>query len=117
MLDVPGPGLQNVDARIAGSNPKPTARVDQERTRRVAREGVGIRGIVSENRESIAGAVPTSDARVLDRYPQVVVRVLGDLVNEVAGWAPGYAGRVGVAYQLMAVVADQAIFGAEPHET
>src|SRR5882724_7869574 len=82
MLDVSGCRIQDVDAGIVGPDPDPTAGVHEDRVRGVAREGAGIGGIVAEDREAIAGAVPAGDTGILDRYPQIVMRILDDLVNE-----------------------------------
>src|SRR5882672_12200935 len=116
MLDAPGCGIQDVDTRIAGSDPNPSARVHHHGPRGVAAEGIGIGGIMAEDREGISAAVPAGDTGILDRYPEIVMRILDDLVDEVTGQSTTYAGRVGVANKGLAIIADQTILGAEPHE-
>jgi len=72
---------------------------------------------VAVDREGIAAAVPTGDTRVLDRDPEIMMRVLGDLADKIARQAAAGARRVGVADHFAAVEAYQSVFGAEPHET
>src|SRR6266481_1368626 len=116
MLDAPGCRIQDVDTRIAGSDPNPTARVHHHGPRGVAAEGIGMGGIMAEDREGISAAVPAGDTGILDRYPEIVMRILDDLVDEVTGQSTTYAGRVCVANHVMAVIADQTVFGTEPDE-
>src|SRR5882757_6913903 len=109
-------GLQNVDARIAGSYPNPTASVHQDRTRSIAGERLRIGGIVAVDGKGIGRPVPARDTGVLDGYPKIVMRILDDLEDVVARQAAPCARRVSVADQFETVVADQTILGAEPHE-
>ncbi len=68
------------------------------------------------DREGVRRPVPTGNACILDRYPQIVVRVLDDLMNVVAGKAAARRGGVGVPEKLMAVVTHQAVLRTEPYE-
>src|ERR1700682_3060970 len=73
-------------------------------------------GIVAVDGEAVRRALPACQAPVLDGDPQIVVPVLDDGLDVVARQPAAGTARVGVAEQLMAVVAHQAVFGGEPHE-
>ncbi len=95
----PGRRIENVDARIAGSDPDPAVRVHQHGARGIARERGGIGGIVPKDREAVGRPVPAGDTCILDRDPQIVMRILDDLIDEVARQPAAGAGRVGIADQ------------------
>src|SRR5882757_5267972 len=93
-------GLQDVDTRIAGPYPNPTASIHEDRTHGIAGERLRIDGIVAINGKAIGRPVPARDTGVLDGYPKIVMGILDDLENEVARQAAACARRVGVAEQL-----------------
>ncbi len=117
MLEATRRWIQDVDTRVDHADPYPALRIELQGARdRITREGCRIRDIVAVDRESVRGAAPARNAGILDRDPQIVMRVLCDLLNEVAGQPVGGARRVGVAKQLMPVVANQPVLGPEPDE-
>jgi hypothetical protein len=71
---------------------------------------------VPEHGESVGAAAPARQAAIGNGDPQIVMRILGDRLDEVARQAVGGFAPVTVAKEPMAIVADQAVLGAEPDE-
>jgi len=117
VFDPAGRRLENVYSRIAGSNPDPATRIQHQGADRIARQGLRIRSAVSDDGEAVGVPVPTRDASVLDRDPQITMRIFNHLKDIVAGQAATGGWQTGVAHQVMAVVADETVFGGKPHES
>ena len=115
MFESPGPGVEHIDAGIVASDPDASTRVDRERPGHIARQRIRVLRVVVESGKGIGGAVPSGEPGVLDRDPQIVMSVLGDLADEIAGQPLGGA-RIGVSVELVTVVAHQAILGGDPDE-
>ena len=88
MLDVSGGRIEDVEARVGGSDPHALARVHQHHVHRIAGEGAGIGGVVAVDAEAVGRAVPACEPAILDREPQVVVCVLDYGLDVVARQTP-----------------------------
>ncbi len=117
VLDVSRRGLENVDARIAGSHPDPATGIDEHVVHGIAGKRGGVRRIVAINGKAVRRPVPAGEACVLDRNPKIVMRVLDDLIDEISRQPSSRTMRVGIADQFVPIVADQAVFRAQPDET
>ncbi len=60
-------------------------RIDEHRAQRIARQRLRIGSVVTIGDELVGRAVPASQPAVLGCDPEVVVRVLCDIPDEVAG--------------------------------
>ncbi len=116
MLAAPGGRIEDIDASIGRTDPEPAARIERKRAGGVAGERARICGVVAIDREGVGRPIPTGNTRILDRDPQIVVRILDDLMNVVARQAATGARGVRIAQQLMAVIAHQAILRTQPYE-
>ena len=116
VLDAARCGLENVDTRVEGSDPHAIVGIHEQRVDGVAGERAAVFGIVAVDDEVVGGALPAREAPVLDGDPQIVVTILDDGLDVVARQPAVGGARVGVAEQLVAVVAHQAVLGREPHE-
>ena len=112
--NVLGHRIDHVDAAVAAAYPEAPARVERDAVDDVAGQRVAALRVVTQHRERIGGAPPVGEAGAADRQPQVMVGVLDDLLDEVAGQAVAVARRVRVTVDLPAVVAHEAVFGADP---
>ncbi len=117
VFDPAGRRLQDVDSRIAGSDPDSATRVQHQGAYCIARQGLRILIAVPHDGEAVSVPVPARDPSVLDRDPQITLRIFDHLIDEVPGQAPRGGWQAGVADQLMTVVADETVFGREPHES
>ena len=116
VLDASGCGLEDVQPRVEGSDPDAIAGVHQQRVDGIAGERAGVLRIVAVDEEAVGGALPARETAALDGDPQIVVTILDDGLDVVARQPAVGGARVGVAEQLVAVVAHQAVLGREPHE-
>jgi hypothetical protein len=87
VFDPAGRRLQNVDSRIAGSDPDPATRVQHQGAHCIARQGLRIRIAVPNDGEAVCVPVPARDPSVLDRDPQITVRIFDHLKDVVSGQA------------------------------
>ncbi len=117
MFDPAGRRLQNIDSRIAGSDPDPPTRIQHQGAHRIARQGLRIGIAVPNDGEGVGIPVPARDPSILDRDPQIMVRIFDHLEDVVAGQAAAAGRQTRVADQLVTVVADESIFSREPHES
>ena len=123
MFDPSGCRIENIDTRtvvpaICGvrSHPDSTALIDEQASCGIARERACLCGIVAVDRKAIGGSIPTREPGVFDGNPKIVMGVFNYGLDETARQSILDGRRVGVAKQLVAVVANQSIFGAQPDE-
>ena len=116
VVDPAGLRVEDIDPRIQRSQPHQPATVDQQGPHEVARDRACVGLVMLEDGKGITGAIPACDTRTFDGNPQVRVFVLDDREDEVARQAILDARRIGIAVYFAAVVPDESILGAEPHE-
>ncbi len=84
VLEAPGRRVQNIDSRVHRADPETAARIQHQGARCIAGERTGRRWIVSVDGKAVRRPVPTGNACILDRDPQIMVCVFDDLVDVVA---------------------------------
>jgi hypothetical protein len=114
VLNASADRIEDIDARVARAHPHSTASIDEHIADAIARQRVGVAGVVAINREGIRAAMPASQAAVFHRDPKILPGILDDVPDEITRQRIGGVMPSGISGQTPAVIAHQPIFSAEP---
>ena len=112
-----GSGIEPAQACAAGTRPDEAVLVDEHAPHRVAADTGGVLWIMAPGPERLGLAIVANEPAAARSEPEVAGVVFGNVEYEVVAERIGIAALAFEMSELVAVVAVQAIFGANPDVT
>ena len=115
MEHFPGRWIEAIEAPVLGTDPDRTIGLDEQGAYLIACDRGWSGGVVPVGLEAVSRAIPARHAATIRGDPEIAVRGLGDLPDEVVCEPVGPSLAALIAPHFVAVVTIETVLRAEPH--